>query len=313
MGQALLISLLSSLAAFLFGLVAREAVRLWTEVRPARKVWRIDRTVTVSIVTSDGPDRGNKDVRVTWEADALAATAVAHHLGHAQGISAPRATSFKSFPSRDMGNNLVVIGGPAMNGLYRQMENRMNVPYTFNLLSDHARIIRNSDKRTFAQLVSDGRTLEDYAIITLAGNPARPASQLVMLAGCGATGTLAAAELVTSSRIREIAKLVNSKDFVSIVIQVELIHGYMTEPRIVDHKYWRAGSSHPNAKTAADHFDIFLESIDFAEDNSRRALFARQVAELAQRHKRDDVAAELMDRFDLRDDPEAAPEDAHEG
>lgn len=188
----------------------------------------------------------------------------------------------------------------------------MNVPYAFNLLSDHARIIRNSDKRTYAQLVRDGRTIEDYAVITLAGNPARPASQLVMLAGCGATGTLAAAELVTSSRIREVAKLVNSKDFVSIVIQVELIHGYMTEPRIVDHQYWRAGASRPNGKTVADYFDIFLQAIDFAEDNLQRALFARQVAELARRHKRDDVAEELMDQFDLRDDPEASPEAAHE-
>jgi hypothetical protein len=311
MGQALLISLLSSLVAFLFGLVAREVVRRWTEVRPARKVWGIDRTVEVSIVTSDGPDRGNKDVRVTWEADALAATAVAHHLGHARGISAPRATSFKSFSSRDMGNNLIIIGGPAMNGLYKQIETRMDVPYTFNLLSDHARIIRNSDKRTYAQLVRDGRTIEDYAVITLAGNPARPASQLVMLAGCGATGTLAAAELVTSSRIREVAKLVKPKAFVSIVIQVELIHGYMTEPKIVDHQYWRAGASRPNGKTAAAHFDIFLESIDFAENNSQRALFARQVAELARRHKRDDVAAELMDQFDRRDDPEASSA-AHE-
>src|SRR6266545_5681045 len=312
MGQAVLINLLSSLAAFLFGLVVREAFRRWTDVRPARKVWRVDRTVEVSIITSDGPDRGNKDVRVTWEADALAATAVAHHLGHVQGISAPRATSFKSFPSRDMGNNLVVIGGPAMNGLYKQMENRIDVPYTFSLLSDHARIIRNSDRRTYAQLVRDGRTIEDYAVITLAGNPARPASRLIMLAGCGATGTLAAAELVTSSRIREVAKLVNSKNFVSIVIQVELIHGYMTEPRIVDHKYWRAGASRPNGKAIANYFDIFLQAIDFAEDNSQRALFARQVAELARQHKRDDVAEELMDQFDLRDDPEDSPEAAHE-
>ncbi len=199
-----------------------------------------------------------------------------------------------------------------MNGLYKQMEKRIDVPYTFSLLSDHARIIRNSDRRTYAQLVRDGRTIEDYAVITLAGNPARPASRLIMLAGCGATGTLAAAELVTSSRIREVAKLVNSKNFVSIVIQVELIHGYMTEPRIVDHKYWRAGASRPNGKAIANYFDIFLQAIDFAEDNSQRALFARQVAELARQHKRDDVAEELMDQFDLRDDPEDSPEAAHE-
>lgn len=240
MGQAVLINLVSSSVAFLCGLVAREAVKRWRDVRPARKVWRVDRNVAVTIVTSDGPDRGSKDLRATWEADALAATAVAHHLGQALGISAPRATSFKSFlAARDMGNNLIIIGGPAMNGLYKQMEERVDIPYTFDLLPNHARIVRNSDQHQFAQVVRDGRTIEDYAVITLAGNPFRPVSRLVMLAGCGATGTLAAAELVTSERVREVAKFVNSKDFVSIVIHVELVDGYMTEPRIVDRRYWR--------------------------------------------------------------------------
>jgi hypothetical protein len=254
MGQAVLINLVSSVAAFFFGLAARGIYKRWTEVRPARKVWRIDRTVEVSIVTSDGPDRGNKDVRVTWEADALAATAVAHHLGHAQGIAAPRATSFKSFlQERDLGNNLVVIGGPSKNDLYRQMAERLDVPYTFDLSSGHAKIVRKSDKRTFPQDVRGGRTIVDYAVITLAGNPVRPTSRLVMLAGCGATGTLAAAELVTSGRVREVAKIVNSKDFVSIVIQVELIHGYMTEPRIVAKTHWRDVRISDDEKAAADY------------------------------------------------------------
>jgi hypothetical protein len=244
MGQAVLINLLSSLGAFLFGLVTREAVRRWTDIQPARKVWRVDRSVEVSIVTADGPDRGGSEVAALWESDALAATAVAHHLGRTLGISVARATSFKDFPAaRDMENNLVVIGGPAMNGLYRHMAERIDVPYTFEVFPDHAAIIRNSDQQVFAQVVRDGRTVEDYAVITLAGNPFRPMSRLVMLAGCGAAGTLAAAKLVTSSGIREVAKIVKSKGFVTIVIHVELIQGYVTEPRIVDQTYWRDARS----------------------------------------------------------------------
>jgi hypothetical protein len=240
MGQAVLINLLSSLAAFLFGLAARETVRRWTDIRPARKVWRVDRNVEVSIVTADGPDRGGNEVRALWESDALAATAVAHHLGRALGIPAARATSFENFSAdRDMENNLVVIGGPAMNGFYKYMAERIDVPYTFEVLPDRAAIVRNSDQKKFTQATKDGRTVEDYAVITLAGNPFRPMSRLVMLAGCGAAGTLAAANLITSNSVREVAKIAKSKDFISIIIRVELIHGYITEPRIVDQTHWR--------------------------------------------------------------------------
>lgn len=243
MGQAVLINLVSSLAAFLFGLAAREGIRRWTDIRPARKVWRIDRSVAVSIVTSDGPDSGWRDVRSLWEADALAATAAAQYLGHAFGISVARVTTFESFPAaQSMENNLVIIGGPSMNGLYRYMAERIKVPYAFELFPDRSTVVRDSDQRKFAQVVKDGRTMEDYAVITLARNPFRPMSRLVMLAGCGATGTLAAAKLVTSGRVREVAELVKSKDFTSIVIHVEMIHGYMAEPRVVDYVQW--GDAH---------------------------------------------------------------------
>jgi hypothetical protein len=235
MGQAVLINLLSSLAAFVLGLGAREAVRRWTDVRPTRKVWRIDRNAGVSIVTSKGPERSGNDLKVTWEADAHAATAVAHYLGHRLGISLTRAAFVTNFPApRDMENNLVVIGGPAMNGLYEDMARRIDIPYTFELTPGHPAIIRRSDEHAFAPVVEDGRIIEDYGVITLTGNPFRQGSRLVMLAGCGEAGTLAAAQLLTSSGVRDVAKIMRSTDFTSIVIRVELFHGYMTEPRIVD-------------------------------------------------------------------------------
>jgi hypothetical protein len=54
-------------------------------------------------------------------------------------------------------------------------------------------------------------------------------------------------------------------------------------------------------KSAAEHFDAFLTALRFDADNPQRALFARRVADLAARHERQEVADELVRRFDVPD------------
>jgi hypothetical protein len=56
--------------------------------------------------------------------------------------------------------------------------------------------------------------------------------------------------------------------------------------------------------TAADYFDAFLHAMDMTDGNPERILFARQVADLAATHGRQEVADEIMNRFDELNDAE---------
>lgn len=58
--------------------------------------------------------------------------------------------------------------------------------------------------------------------------------------------------------------------------------------------------------SATDHFGAFLLAINLGEHDPQRCLFARQVADLAARHGRQEVAEEIVRRFDVSeatDDP----------
>jgi hypothetical protein len=57
-----------------------------------------------------------------------------------------------------------------------------------------------------------------------------------------------------------------------------------------------------NEKSAADHFGSFLRAMGFTEGNPQAVLFARQVADLAVKHERQELADEIMHRFDASED-----------
>lgn len=55
-------------------------------------------------------------------------------------------------------------------------------------------------------------------------------------------------------------------------------------------------------KSATDHFDAFLRAMDLAEDDDRRVLFAHRVADLVAIHGHQEIADEMMHRFDTPED-----------
>lgn len=65
-----------------------------------------------------------------------------------------------------------------------------------------------------------------------------------------------------------------------------------------------AAQSPESERSAADHFDAFLRAMALIEGDPERVLFARRVADLAARHGRQEVADEMVDRFDPPDNAE---------
>lgn len=61
-------------------------------------------------------------------------------------------------------------------------------------------------------------------------------------------------------------------------------------------------------RSAADHFDALLQAIELDEDDPRRRLFARQVADLAAEYGWQELAEELIRRYDAPSDAESTEE-----
>lgn len=238
MTSALVLNLLSSLLAFLLGALARGLYARGRSITPARRVWRIRSSEQVVIVQSDGPG-DDTPLPTLYEGDAMAAAAIDQYLSTALGVKATRIERSKTFSlRRDADSHLVVIGGPNANDFYKRIDARLEMPYAFELFPDRANLIRLSDNRKLVQEVEAAKTVRDFAVISFLPNPFFPGRRLVILAGCGTMGTYAAAKMVTSTGIRETARLCRADTPVSLVIEVEIVDGHMTVPRIVETTPW---------------------------------------------------------------------------
>jgi hypothetical protein len=76
-----------------------------------------------------------------------------------------------------------------------------------------------------------------------------------------------------------------------------------------------SGASQPpeSAKSAADHFEDFLRAMNLTEGDPQRLLFARQVTGLAAKYGSQEVADQLIRRFDTPDDDHYPEETDHGG
>jgi hypothetical protein len=90
----------------------------------------------------------------------------------------------------------------------------------------------------FAQEVVNAKTVRDFAAISFLPSPFDPGQRIVVLAGCGLQGTVAAAKMVTADGIRQLARLRPPATPFSVVIEIEIIDGRMTRPHIVDTVHW---------------------------------------------------------------------------
>lgn len=237
MTSALAVNLLSSLLAFLLGAAGQRVYQRWKATRPTRRVWRLDRSADIVIAQSDGPGH-DTPFPTLYEGDAEAAVIVSQYLQSVVGVPKPRIIRASTFSRcRDARGNLVIVGGPNANVLYKEIDRRVSMPYAFELYADRADMIRR-DGRVFAQEVANAKTVRDFAVINFLPSPFDPARRIVVLAGCGTKGTLAAAGMVAVDGIREIAAHRPPDTPFSVVIEIEIIDGQMTKPHIIDTFHW---------------------------------------------------------------------------
>ncbi|OEJ41228.1 hypothetical protein AR457_10060 [Streptomyces agglomeratus] len=132
-------------------------------------------------------------------------------------------------------DNIIVIGGPAMNEMWKVYADRLNAPYKFRRTSNGYGIEAQQGDDFFGEVRRPDGTSQDHALVILARNPFEPSNRLIMMAGCGFLATLAAPVLFSYSFARQLTRQFDTKQPVALVLSVEDVGGYMPKPVIVAH------------------------------------------------------------------------------
>jgi hypothetical protein len=233
--QSVLGNLIASLIAFLAGVFFRSGVRHWRELRPGRRTLGLAGGKQVTIVVSDKGRAEAEAQPALYEADVVAANTIydsLHRLFPRTRVAFATATSLTQDGLLE--GNLVIVGGPWTNRAHRTVASLLPLPFEFRSVAGQAALVRLQDGQEFPhQVDGNGRTIRDFGLIVLARNPFQEESRVVIVAGCGTLGTVAAAGALTASPPQLIPpQLIRSRSGV-LVVEIEVIEGFTTRPQVV--------------------------------------------------------------------------------
>ncbi|MGW6732011.1 hypothetical protein [Streptomyces sp. NPDC055013] len=230
MSLDLAINLVASLMAFLIGWLARNLFSYYRNSRPVARLWRISsHTPVTAVVGSDG------ERKALWESDALAAMNIRLSLARElkiHSIGTVRSSAFSMAAHAE--DNVVVIGGPAMNEAWKIFADRLDAPYEFRIVDGGYRIVAREGGASFGKTRGSRVEVEqDHALVIFAWNPFEPRSRLIMMAGCDYLATLAAPAVFSPDYARKLTRRFDASTSFALVLSVENVDGYMPRPKIV--------------------------------------------------------------------------------
>ncbi|MFD3928420.1 hypothetical protein [Streptomyces sp. NPDC058614] len=231
MSHDLLVNLGSSLLAFLVGWLARNLFAYFRSSRPVDRLWQINRHTPVTAVVSSAGERN-----VFWESDALAAMSIRQGLARdlkIHSVATIRSVAFNMAAHAE--ENIVLIGGPAMNSVWKVYADRLNAPYEFRLNGNDYTIEPLDGGASFGKSRGPDGGSRDHALVILARNPFEPRSRLIMMAGCDSLATLAAPVVFSPGYARDLTRRFDTSKPLALVLAVEDVGGYMPKPAIVAH------------------------------------------------------------------------------
>lgn len=230
----LLVNLVASFLAFLFGWLTRNLFAYYRSSRPVARLWQINRRTPVTAVVGSAGERA-----ALWESDALAAMSLRQGLArHLQihTVTTIRSAAFNMASHAE--ENIVLIGGPAMNEVWQTFADRLNAPYRFRMSGNSYRIEAREGDGSFGKLRGPDGVVKDHALVILARNPFEPRSRLIMMAGCHFLATMAAPDIFSPSYARELNRRFDMSKPLALVLAVEDVGGYMPKPVIVAHAHF---------------------------------------------------------------------------
>jgi hypothetical protein len=219
----LAINLIAALIAFTVGYFTRRWIYIYKYSRPAGKVWRIDNTIPVSIVTADGPVSESEFASTVYPAEFQTAVEINNFLRRVLKCDVQRICASSHFglnlSDGHARGNLVILGGPRHNRLFVHFTQSLQIPYEF----DGHELCSGVTNTSYSAKVADGAIVSDVGLVVLSANPINPRARVVILAGCRIFGPSVAARLVTESHILQTSRKIRGCHAVCIVVEASII------------------------------------------------------------------------------------------
>jgi hypothetical protein len=137
--------------------------------------------------------------------------------------------TFEAIDLEDMGENVVLIGGPTSNEITRKVMNLFEIPFCFE---DHVLNCRN--EKYEPRLDENGEIAEDYAFIFRTRNPYDKRKILLIIAGCHVYGCFSGAIAVTDSEILKVLYKEARKKSMGVIIRTHVIHETAQRPFLLE-------------------------------------------------------------------------------
>lgn len=232
-GWDIIANLVSTLIAFSFGWSAQRWMRRTAFRRPSRKIWRIDQKRDTHIITADGPMIDHDEyTTVVYPVEYAAASEISSYLSRYLGLNIRDICVSRDFPrNHALEDNLIIIGGPIHNGIYRAIAEHLPLPYGF----DGHDLVRFSDGHRFCPKLEHDAIVKDIGFVVVAPNPFKRSSLLVILAGAYTFGCVVAARALVEPLVGEAAsKLQRYDEELFLVVEADIINQYVGKLRIID-------------------------------------------------------------------------------
>jgi hypothetical protein len=229
----LAINLLAALIGITTGWLTRGATRACFSRRPASKVWGLPRGTTANVIVTDvsPPSAGARSIAMVHPAEFAAATELSYFLSSSLLCHVKKVYTSDSFPDSVLDENLVVIGGPVNNRVFRTMSERLALPYHFvdRRLVSHTRGATHTPTSDMK-----GNLKTDVGLIVVTSNPLDDSSRIILLAGCRTFGSLGAARMLTLPSVRKLAKLVDKKHGYCFVIRMMVEGSFVGQLEVLE-------------------------------------------------------------------------------
>jgi hypothetical protein len=178
----------------------RTITHYWRVRRPAARIWRHSRACAFHIITAqDDTDPASEYTPKVYPAEYAAALAARTLLTNNLKVRDVKVWTSDRFPTSNILENLVCIGGPVHNEVTKRTLARLHLPVEF---VGHDLVSRLSGKTYRAEIdPTSQRITRDIGVVIVARNPrgqANPDTCVILLMGARTFGCEGAASFITA-------------------------------------------------------------------------------------------------------------------
>jgi hypothetical protein len=202
--------------------------------RPALRIWSIDKSLPVHIITAqDDSDFSSEFTVKVYPAEYLAAVEVRSLLSDTirhSDVNLLTSNEFRMGPF--LHHNLVCIGGPVHNRVSRVLLERLTIPVTF----DEYTVVSGVTSKRYSAVIdpASGKITRDVGVLVLDQNPFQESSLAALLMGARTFGCPASSRVLTSGLLKRMETILGQSGQRWAILDVDVVDEFVARVNVLE-------------------------------------------------------------------------------